>query len=656
MNTDLTYRGGGIAIIGDPSKPDLTRPLISNNIIRENKAGEFGGGIYNKYAHPIIINNEITHDSASQGGGIGSSFDASGSYRTQIMGNQIDSNAANRGRALYFEESNAILRNNTIRHNNRPNPQYNTGIIFPATVDFGDVDGANGPGYNWLEDNGSHDISSSGDGLQAEGNYWATLNTSDILDRIDPYSGSIDFDPVAASDRIASVGDVEYCNTDVIVTGDLTVGGSLTIAPEKTFYFTNPADINIGISLGLCELIINGELHAQGTETQKINFIPFPQLPPPGDINWYGIRLRPNSTADFKNCIINHAYCGLDAELSSSLTVDSSIIEQNELSGMKIYQVGNVVIKHNTITTNGIYGISCNTVNATITGNEILNSGRYGIEYKLNTDEAVIDSNHIAWTLPQAPTTLYALYPCRLDERASIDSNDIETYDQAGICCYDETRAQLYRNTIMNNNGYGNGLLCSYGSSPYVRNCTIDGNKAGVYCDQNSYPNLGTIDDPGNNSILMRNGYWVVNKNLPQGQIYAQLNWWGTPTPDQFPSRFIGWVIYRPWLLGPPEGGGQSANVMNPPPIFALYSPKPNPAKQFVKITYSLPSREKAGLFICDASGRIITKTTEEKELGRYEYLWQGKDQRGKEVPNGIYIVRLKAGNNLQTQKITLVR
>ena len=97
-------------------------------------------------------------------------------------------------------------------------------------------------------------------------------------------------------------------------------------------------------------------------------------------------------------------------------------------------------------------------------------------------------------------------------------------------------------------------------------------------------------------------------------------------------------------------------NETKPTQTFSLLYPKPNPAKREVRIAYSLPNQCKAELVICDASGRIITKTTEEKESGQYEYLWQGKDQRGKAVPNGIYFVRLKTGNNLHTQKITITR
>ncbi|MDH5186061.1 MAG: T9SS type A sorting domain-containing protein [candidate division WOR-3 bacterium] len=138
----------------------------------------------------------------------------------------------------------------------------------------------------------------------------------------------------------------------------------------------------------------------------------------------------------------------------------------------------------------------------------------------------------------------------------------------------------------------------------------------------------------------------------------AEGNWWGTPIPFEYLEKFAGLVDYRPWLPEPPreEGGGQSAIINKPNPTFALYAPKPNPATKELKITYSLSSRCKSELIIWDVSGRIVTKTTEEKEPGQYEYLWQGKDQRGKAVPNGIYFVRLKAENNLQTQKITLTR
>jgi hypothetical protein len=277
---DNTFRGGGISIDGDYERPERTCPVIFNNIIQNNQAHEFGGGIFYRYAKAEIIDNEIVGNSIFEGGGgLAGVWDAAG---TIIRGNLIISNSAvsgTKGRALYFDNSNAILRNNKICHNNTSNPQYNSGIYCEghSSPDFGDIDGENGPGYNWIYDNGSIDIHFyEGGSLMAEGNYWATLNTNDIRNRIQMDQGVAYFDPIAASDRVASVRGYQICETSVIVTGDLTVTGgvplnTLTITAGNSFYFTTTDDAGTG-NYKSCELLVDGGLQANGTEAENIIF------------------------------------------------------------------------------------------------------------------------------------------------------------------------------------------------------------------------------------------------------------------------------------------------------------------------------------------------------------------------------------------------
>jgi hypothetical protein len=649
-----TYRGGGIAIIGDESNYDFTRPIISNNIIRENKAIEIGGGFYFEYAHPIITYNKIIDDSSHIGGGIGSYNDYGGSCKTQIMYNQIDSNASyHTGRALNLGESDAILRNNTIRHNNQRNSQYNAAIIFPATVDFGDANEVTGPGYNWLEDNGSYDISAE-EGLQAEGNYWTTLNTSDILDRIDPSGGSIDFDPVAASDRVASVGNGSECETDVIVTGDLTVisGATLTIASGKTFSFSTTDDYGDD---GLCELIVGGKLEADGNANQKITFTSLAPSPQAGD--WGGVTLASNGRGNFDNCILKYAYSAIDAGENTHLSVDSSTLKLNQVHGIRIWGADSVAIKKSEIDSS-IYGIYSNQSPVIINDNKLQNNFRYGIILE-NTDSSNVEKNQIAagTTSPTVDTALYGIFLAWDGGKVSVKSNRIENWYQGGIHCY-ETKAKFKYDTISNNHHFG--MLSEHHDSSYVRRCRIEKNNvAGVQCESYSFPNLGIVPDSGMNSIDTSNTFWVKNYNpMNCDSVKAELNWWGMANPALLArTKFYGAVDYIPWLTSEPRGdGGQSANIFKPTPTFALYMPRPNPAKNVVRIAYSLPNQCKSELIICDILGRIITNVTGDKDGGFYEYLWQGKDKGGKSVSNGIYIVRLKAGNNLQTQKITLMK
>jgi len=655
--------GGGIGILGVHNKPWYTRPLISENVIQDNVAGS-GGGIYYLEAKPEIISNEIVGNSArsaacwGSGGGILGYGDVNvGPGWTLIMGNQINSNSAYFGRALELEWSGAILRNNIIRHNTQPYPNLEEGIRCLGAVvpDLGFCAGEFGPGYNWLEDNGNVDISTEYD-LTAQGNYWTTLNTSDIRSRV---SDNVNFDPIAASDRVASVnGDYQACSTSVIVTGDLTINcNTFSIAEGKTFYFTTTDDAGTG-DYKSCELLAHCALCALGTAEANINFTSFASTPRPGD--WYGIRFGPNEEGVcFLNyCNINNAYCGIDGHENESVWISNSIIESNQVYGVKLSLFDDVAITYSKINSN-IYGIFCDQVNnVEISNDSLLNNTGYGIfmAHEYSGANVTIMKNHIAWSLPYQMPTLYGIVLGQCyDNSVLIDTNKIMRWSQGGVRVDKESRILMNVDTIIDNTYYG--IYCYNSSSPRVRWGDIERNQEGVHAEENSYPDLGRneYNDAGNNSIDVSNYYYVVNHNYnQQDPIEAVWNWWGTDHPD--PNKFVDNVLYEPWRTHPPEGGGQSAGTITTTPSFALYAPKPNPTNKDVRIAYSLPNRCKAELIIYNASGRIITKTAEEKEAGHYEYLWNRKDIRYRDVPNGVYFVRLQAGNNLSTQKVLLTR
>ncbi|MBI2502029.1 MAG: hypothetical protein HYW07_02210 [Candidatus Latescibacteria bacterium] len=44
------------------------------------------------------------------------------------------------------------------------------------------------------------------------------------------------------------------------------------------------------------------------------------------------------------------------------------------------------------------------------------------------------------------------------------------------------------------------------------------------------------------------------------------------------------------------------------------------------------------------------------REAGSYTLRWDGRDGRGKELASGIYLYRLRAGAQVQTRKLLLLR
>lgn len=663
--------GGGIHAVTDFY--NITR--IIGNLIKENTSEVAGGGLYVEHAFGddiIIENNDVlSNTTGDEGAGIcyfllRPGLEEPTQMLAEVNGNLIRDNKftdeEGLGGGIYYEyfyyptrnpeEYIIKFRRNVIQEN------YDFGFYLDRLSYPGgeiiDLGTSNDPGFNTFIANENGGLYNNLGEVTAKGNYWGSIHTPAVRGEIHNEPSSLTyFDPVAASDRVASITYSSRCSTDVIVTGDLTVtsGDTLTIAAGKTFKFTTTPDCTTGYSASQCELLVNGNLKAVGTQSNQITFTSFATSPQPGD--WYGVKLGSNSKGSFNNCLLKYAYSAIDAGENSHLTVDTSTLKRNQVHGIKIWGADSIAIKKSEIDSS-IYGIYSNQSPVIINNSKLQNNYRYGIILE-NTDSSTITGNLINGASSLEDTTLFGIYLAWVDERVSVNSNRIENWDQGGIHCY-ETQARIKYDTIHNNLAYG--IFCDHYDSSYVRKCRIDNNKAGVQCQVHSYPNLGIAPDSGMNSIDTSNYYWVVNyDSLPQETVKAEYNWWGVSDPRPYrQQKFLGLVDYIPWLTTEPQDGGQSANVFRATPTFVLYMPKPNPAKNSVKITYSLPNRCKSELVICDILGRIITNLTENKDAGTYEYLWQGKDQRGKAVPNGVYLVRLKTSDKLSIRKVVLSR
>ena len=89
-----------------------------------------------------------------------------------------------------------------------------------------------------------------------------------------------------------------------------------------------------------------------------------------------------------------------------------------------------------------------------------------------------------------------------------------------------------------------------------------------------------------------------------------------------------------------------------------LYPNYPNPFNPSTRIEYRLPANDLIGLKIYDALGRdIVTLANEMKAAGIHSVVWNGKNENGEQVGNGIYYYRLKTGSGyIKTRKMMLLR
>jgi len=92
--------------------------------------------------------------------------------------------------------------------------------------------------------------------------------------------------------------------------------------------------------------------------------------------------------------------------------------------------------------------------------------------------------------------------------------------------------------------------------------------------------------------------------------------------------------------------------------ITALYAPKPNPISNgYTKLNFTLAEKSRVSLKIYDVSGKLIkTLVNAQLEIGRYNYLWEGKDEQQCQVAKGIYFATLETQNRKFVCKMVYIR
>lgn len=108
-----------------------------------------------------------------------------------------------------------------------------------------------------------------------------------------------------------------------------------------------------------------------------------------------------------------------------------------------------------------------------------------------------------------------------------------------------------------------------------------------------------------------------------------------------------------PYYVG--VSGGPQAGAL--PRTVALQPAYPNPTKGAANISFQLPAKQKVRLEVYNIVGqRIKTLADRFLEAGAHRLEWDGRDEQGREVSNGIYFYKLEAGQARLTNKLVIIR
>ena len=234
-----------------------------------------------------------------------------------------------------------------------------------------------------------------------------------------------------------------------------------------------------------------------------------------------------------------------------------------------------------------------------------------------------------------------------------IADNEIKGNVGGAILCNLADQSTIIGNVITSN--VGTGVTCSENASPNIQGCTIAENTGnGVYCPWDSYPLINF------NNIFANGGHGVMKSGPVEVPVDALNNWWGDPSgPSYFgPGTGDGvtnFVDFDPWSVG--AFNVSDAGPPTSPVPFVLSPNYPNPFNPNTTIPFSVDRPQRVKVSMYDLTGRRLAVLVDQVfGAGSHAAHWDGRDELGRAVSSGPYLVSMETGGRVESQKIMLVR
>ena len=83
----------------------------------------------------------------------------------------------------------------------------------------------------------------------------------------------------------------------------------------------------------------------------------------------------------------------------------------------------------------------------------------------------------------------------------------------------------------------------------------------------------------------------------------------------------------------------------------------PNPFNPQTTIRFALPAAQRVDLAVYTVDGKRVATLHEGRlEAGDHALTWNGRDERGRAMPSGVYLYRLEAGERVESRRMALIR
>jgi hypothetical protein len=131
------------------------------------------------------------------------------------------------------------------------------------------------------------------------------------------------------------------------------------------------------------------------------------------------------------------------------------------------------------------------------------------------------------------------------------------------------------------------------------------------------------------------------------------LQWGGTGSSENWrrPSQWGGLMVFDPNASGLAE---ESANI---PLTTRLHDNYPNPFNPTTTIRFDLAKAGPVSIIIYNSIGqKVRTLLDAAKQAGKYDFVWDGRNDHGNRVGTGVYFFRMKADDYQMTRKMVMIK
>ncbi len=202
----------------------------------------------------------------------------------------------------------------------------------------------------------------------------------------------------------------------------------------------------------------------------------------------------------------------------------------------------------------------------------------------------------------------------------------------------------------------GSNQLYKFRANPVVYDLDMDGLKDLIVGNDDGrvyfYKNIGTNAAPLFNAsydtLRMQNGVAI---NVSNGSRIHFVDWTGDGDLDLLIGGYAGYVqVYENTTYTGIEETKQHLLISGP-------EIKPNPITHAAHISYALRMPAHVLIQVFTVDGRVAnTLVNRIEQGGHHEEIFVTQDAQGRDLPAGIYLIRLKVGSETKIRSLVVIR